>query len=82
MEAKTEPQPCTHEPICCYRTITALPFYCQFTAGALAGVTELLTLYPLDVVKTRMQLQGANVTGAEKYNNMMDCFRKIVASEG
>lgn len=25
-----------------------LPFYAQFTAGALAGVTELLTLYPLE----------------------------------
>lgn len=61
---------------------TALPFYCQFSAGALAGVTELLCLYPLDVVKTRMQLQGASVPAADRYNGMMDCFRKIIASEG
>ncbi|PWN26373.1 mitochondrial carrier [Jaminaea rosea] len=59
-----------------------LPFYCQFSAGALAGVTELLCLYPLDVVKTRMQLQGANVAPADRYNGMVDCFKKIVASEG
>lgn len=60
-----------------------LPFYAQFTAGAIAGVTELLCLYPLDVVKTRMQLQGkAAVAGAEHYNGMMDAFRKIIASEG
>ncbi|CAO1632358.1 unnamed protein product [Sympodiomycopsis kandeliae] len=60
----------------------ALPFYAQFTAGAIAGVTELLALYPLDVVKTRMQLQTASATGAERYNGMLDCFRKIIASEG
>ncbi|CAO1634258.1 unnamed protein product [Parajaminaea phylloscopi] len=59
-----------------------LPFYCQFTAGALAGVTELLALYPLDVVKTRLQLQPASVTGPDRYNSMMDCFKKIVAKEG
>ncbi|SPO24202.1 probable ODC2 - Mitochondrial 2-oxodicarboxylate carrier [Ustilago trichophora] len=60
-----------------------LPFYAQFTAGAIAGVTELLCLYPLDVVKTRMQLQGkAAVAGAEHYNGMVDAFRKIIATEG
>lgn len=59
-----------------------LPFYAQFTAGAIAGVTELLCLYPLDVVKTRMQLQGASVTGPERYNSMMDAFKKIIANEG
>ncbi|KAM0747790.1 mitochondrial carrier [Meredithblackwellia eburnea MCA 4105] len=60
-----------------------LPFIYQFGAGAIAGVTELLCLYPLDVVKTRMQLQtGKAVAGAEHYNGMVDCFRKIVAKEG
>lgn len=62
-----------------------LPFYAQFTAGAIAGVTELLCLYPLDVVKTRMQLQGKAVAGSapgEHYNGMVDAFRKIIASEG
>lgn len=29
------------------RTHAALPFVYQFTAGAIAGVTELLCLYPL-----------------------------------
>ncbi|KDN47958.1 mitochondrial carrier [Tilletiaria anomala UBC 951] len=60
-----------------------LPFYAQFTAGAIAGVTELLCLYPLDVVKTRMQLQTkAPVPGQDHYANMMDAFRKIIKSEG
>ncbi|PWN21217.1 putative ODC2-mitochondrial 2-oxodicarboxylate carrier [Microstroma glucosiphilum] len=60
----------------------ALPFYAQFTAGAVAGVTELLCLYPLDVVKTRMQLQTASAVGADRYNGMFDCFKKIIANEG
>ncbi|SCV73037.1 BQ2448_6962 [Microbotryum intermedium] len=65
------------------RTRKPLPFVYQFTAGAIAGVTELLCLYPLDVVKTRMQLQvGKPVAGAEHYNGMVDCFKKIIAREG
>ncbi|PWN88972.1 mitochondrial carrier [Acaromyces ingoldii] len=60
-----------------------LPFYAQFTAGAIAGVSELLLLYPLDTVKTRLMLQTkVEVPGAERYNGMVDAFRKIVASEG
>jgi solute carrier family 25 2-oxodicarboxylate transporter 21 len=60
-----------------------LPFYCQFSAGAIAGVSELLLLYPLDTVKTRLMLQTkVEVPGAERYTGMMDAFRKIIASEG
>jgi len=57
-----------------------LPFAYQFTAGAIAGVTELLCLYPLDVVKTRIQLQTKG--SATQYNGMVDCFKQIVAQEG
>lgn len=63
--------------------VKPLPFGYTFTAGALAGVTELLCLYPLDVVKTRIQLQGkVPVPGQESYNGMIDCFQKIVKTEG
>jgi len=57
-----------------------LPFYLQFTAGAIAGVTEILVMYPLDVVKTRFQLQVKGV--GEQYTGMADCFRKIIAKDG
>ncbi|KAF8315251.1 mitochondrial carrier [Clavulina sp. PMI_390] len=54
----------------------ALPFQYQFIAGAIAGVSEILTFYPLDVVKTRMQLeQGVSPS-------MMTSFRNIIAQEG
>ncbi|MBW0480375.1 hypothetical protein O181_020090 [Austropuccinia psidii MF-1] len=60
-----------------------LPFIYTFAAGATAGVTELLCLYPLDVVKTRIQLQGKiPIPGQESYNGMVDCFQKIIKTEG
>ncbi|KAF2019075.1 mitochondrial carrier [Aaosphaeria arxii CBS 175.79] len=60
-----------------------LPFVYQFAAGAVAGVSEILIMYPLDVVKTRVQLQtGKGAAGEEAYNGMVDCFRKIIKNEG
>lgn len=60
-----------------------LPFIYQFTAGAIAGVSEILIMFPLDTIKTRIQIQGrVPVPGQDHYNGMVDCFRKIVANEG
>jgi len=59
-----------------------LPFVYQFAAGAVAGVSEILIMYPLDVVKTRVQLQTGKAVGDEGYNGMVDCFRKIIKNEG
>lgn len=54
-----------------------LPFTLQLVAGAVAGVSELLTMYPLDVVKTRLQLQVS-----KEYTSIIDCFSKIIQKEG
>ncbi|KIJ47167.1 hypothetical protein M422DRAFT_74824 [Sphaerobolus stellatus SS14] len=54
-----------------------LPFIANFAAGAIAGVSEILTFYPLDVVKTRMQLE----TGKSSVG-MVGSLRAIVAQEG
>ncbi|THH29977.1 hypothetical protein EUX98_g4216 [Antrodiella citrinella] len=54
-----------------------LPFIANFTAGAIAGVSEILTFYPLDVVKTRMQLE----TGKSKHG-LVGAFQAIVREEG
>ncbi|KAI0298333.1 mitochondrial carrier domain-containing protein [Multifurca ochricompacta] len=55
----------------------SLPFYVTFTAGAIAGVTEILTFYPLDVVKTRMQLERGKST-----TSLLGSFRTIIREEG
>ncbi|KAG2361181.1 mitochondrial carrier [Suillus spraguei] len=54
-----------------------LPFIANFAAGAIAGVSEILTFYPLDVVKTRMQLE----TGKAKHG-MAGTLSAIVREEG
>ncbi|KAI8828607.1 mitochondrial carrier domain-containing protein [Chytriomyces cf. hyalinus JEL632] len=57
-----------------------LPLYMNVAAGAIAGVTEILVCYPLDVIKTRFQLQ---VSGAENaYKSLGDAFSKIIKQEG
>jgi len=60
-----------------------IPFSWTFAAGAIAGISEILTMYPLDVVKTRVQLQvGTAKPGTEHYTGMIDCFSKIIKNEG
>ncbi|KAM0696883.1 hypothetical protein Q7P36_002954 [Cladosporium allicinum] len=60
-----------------------LPFVYQFMAGAVAGVSEILVMYPLDVVKTRVQIQShVPVPGVDHYSGMLDCIKKIVKNEG
>ncbi|KAK4686681.1 hypothetical protein P7C73_g3444, partial [Tremellales sp. Uapishka_1] len=54
-----------------------LPFAYTFAAGAIAGCTELMIMYPLDVVKTRQQL----ATGKGGVS-MIGTFKSIIATEG
>ncbi|PVU92728.1 hypothetical protein BB561_003650 [Smittium simulii] len=57
-----------------------LPFVYQFTAGAIAGVSEILCMYPLDVVKTRFMLQVGQ--SGDQYKSIPDAFRRIIKEEG
>lgn len=63
-----------------------VPLHYHFLAGGIAGVTEICTMYPLDVVKTRFQLQSKIPSGAGgthvQYTSVVDCFKKIVQNEG
>ncbi|GMM34958.1 mitochondrial 2-oxodicarboxylate carrier [Saccharomycopsis crataegensis] len=67
-----------------------LPFVYQFISGAVAGISEILLMYPLDVVKTRLQLQGLSSSPAKAgaatttthYTGIIDCVTKIVKLEG
>ncbi|KAJ2605273.1 mitochondrial aspartate-glutamate transporter agc1 [Coemansia sp. RSA 1722] len=49
--------------------------------GAMAGVTGVSIIFPLDMVKTRLQNQKP-INGKLPYSGGIDCFRQIVRTEG
>jgi len=54
-----------------------LPFHKTVFAGAVAGLIEVLVMYPLDVVKTRLQLEK----GTQR-RSIIGIFRSIIKEEG
>lgn len=63
---------------------TPLPFKYQLLAGGVAGTSEILLLYPLDVIKTRMQIVKSVAHGDAKPAKMSlnQSFRSIIKNEG
>lgn len=57
-----------------------LPFEKAMIAGAVAGVSEHLFMYPVDTIKTRMQ--AAVVPGAPAYSNVFQAMSHITRTEG
>lgn len=54
----------------------------NFALGSVAGAFGAFMVYPIDLVKTRMQNQRSAAPGNQLYNNSIDCFRKVVRNEG
>jgi len=57
----------------------------QVSAGGCAGFVEVCLMYPLDLVKTRLQLQNRNLAGTVPqvyYNGIFDCMTRTIKSEG
>ncbi|CAG9863386.1 unnamed protein product [Phyllotreta striolata] len=51
-----------------------------FNAGGMAGAISWIVPYPIDVIKSRMQVDGSR--GPRKYKNWRDCLRKTIKREG
>lgn len=49
--------------------------------GSLAGFAMWLPIFPIDSVKSRIQTDALTLDG-QKYSSSVDCFRKVVATEG
>ena len=49
----------------------------RFLAGGFAGAVSQVIVYPLEVIKTRLNLSPASM-----YSGVMDCFSKTISSEG
>lgn len=57
----------------------------QVGAGGSAGFVEVCVMHPLDLVKTRLQLQSTKPTGSQSphiYAGVIDCLSKMRRHEG
>jgi solute carrier family 25 (mitochondrial aspartate/glutamate transporter), member 12/13 len=54
----------------------------HFALGSVAGAFGAFMVYPIDLVKTRMQNQRSTRPGERLYLNSIDCFQKVIKNEG
>jgi len=54
----------------------------NFMLGSMAGAFGAFMVYPIDLVKTRLQNQRGARPGERLYKNSIDCFQKVVRNEG
>ncbi|KAF5282135.1 hypothetical protein FQR65_LT02832 [Abscondita terminalis] len=58
----------------------------QIGSGGSAGFVEVCIMHPLDLIKTRLQIQSGRVIGStsdpHRYSGIMDCIKKMYRHEG
>lgn len=64
----------------CYALITQLYPEQRFWAGFIAAIPATILVTPLDVIKTRLQMETP--PGEEPYKNAWHCFRVLLQQEG
>ncbi|KAJ7212994.1 mitochondrial carrier domain-containing protein [Mycena pura] len=50
--------------------------------GAAAGYALWAVIYPIDMIKSRMQTDGFSAVTGQKYKSSIDCVRKVWRTEG
>lgn len=63
----------------CPKKCSLLP---KIVNGGIAGIIGVSCVFPIDLVKTRLQNQEIGPKGEKMYNSMLDCFRKTHRAEG
>uniref|UniRef100_A0A182NZV8 Mitochondrial carnitine/acylcarnitine carrier protein CACL n=1 Tax=Anopheles epiroticus TaxID=199890 RepID=A0A182NZV8_9DIPT len=64
------------------RTTNPDALYSHFLAGSAAGLAQSVVCSPMELIKTRLQLQDNLPRGAERFSGPMDCTRSIWRREG
>ncbi|KAG4302805.1 hypothetical protein PCK1_000965, partial [Pneumocystis canis] len=54
----------------------------HFSLGAIAGAFGAIVVYPIDLVKTRVQNVRTKMVEQMLYKNSFDCVRKVMKNEG
>ena len=54
-------------------------FMVSALSGSIAGIGQVLSGQPFDIIKVRLQSQSGN---AKHYNSAMDCAKSILREEG
>lgn len=51
-------------------------------AGSISGAVSKIIVYPLDTIKKRLQAQAVFGSSGDRYDGMIDCYRKMLRTEG
>ena len=54
----------------------------HFLAGASAGIAQAPVCSPIELAKTRLQLQASGAVGDNKFSSPLQCLRQIYRTEG